>query len=620
MASVEIDGGRVDAGVLLKKGTLAMYSGYLKTVNRRSNIAMIYGGTMGVETNCVAPCACQYKNADGTYTIWQTNLSDGVCTSCNHTYKDMSAGIHVYEAGAEEGTAVCKHCENEVTGIVAVCNGAVYGTLKDALAAAVSGNTVTMVTNVTAGEVVVPSGIILDLNGCTLTADTVTAAFAGTRIIDSKQNGTLAVKPENITVLHTGYELPVVTDEGIRFAEVTYDRETTTVNSNQTKFKFHFTQKQQSLLSQALIESGGTDVNIVITVSYTNALGTQRVKTVELGSELIAKYTGAWGRKQFVVTITGTENITDLNIVVSVESLGVGVDSDACSVGKEALENKKVIFFGNSFTYYGKCVLDKGQSTYAQSSRDEDKGLFYQICKANGIDVNVTNFTFGGHSLEDHYSGCCNADRSHDSLEHLSYITDWEYDYVILQNGSGSAALNDAYSECEPLIERFRAANPDVKIVFLLHHQAYVADYNWLPSVPKLEEKGVMVVDWGSIVYDLMNGNVTVPGAEQTYNKNSFVVAQSASDGYHQNVLSGYITAVAAFCSITGEKAVDQVYDFGDDHFILGDAALESYKAKYYKPDSGNTYDYSTNFIEILNSDADMKGIQEVIDRYLTGK
>ena len=123
-------------------------------------------------------------------------------------------------------------------------------------------------------------------------------------------------------------------------------------------------------------------------------------------------------------------------------------------------------------------------------------------------------------------------------------------------------------------------------------------------------------MDWGSIVYDLMNGNVTVPGAEQTYNKNSFVVAQSASDGYHQNVLSGYITAVSLFCAITGEKAVDQVYDFGDDHFILGDAALESYKAKYYKP-GDNTYDYSTNFIEILNSNADMEGILKVIDQYL---
>lgn len=617
LASVEIDGGRVDAGVLLKKGTLAMYSGYLKTVNRRSNTAVIYGGTMGVRTNCVAPCACQYKNADGTYTIWHPVLTDGVCSECEHTYESSANNVHTYIAGDEAGTCVCKYCEDRASGLSAVVDSVGYASLTDALEAAKAGSVVTMLTNVTAGEVVVPSGVILDLNGYTLTADTVTAAFEGARIVDGKENGTLSVAPGNLSVLHTGNELPVNTDSGIRFAEVLYDRELETVNSNQVKFKFHFTQDQQSLLAKAVTEGGGTDVKVIITVTYLNAEGVEKSKSVEIDSTIIAKYTAAWGRKQFVATITGVESVTDLHCIVSVESCGVSVDSDACSTGKEALENKKVIFFGNSFTYYGKCVLDKGQSTYAQSSRDEDKGLFYQICKANGIDVNVTNFTFGGHSLEDHCSGCCNADRSHDGLEHLSYITDWEYDYVILQNGSGSAALDDVYSECEPLIERFRAANPDVKIVFLIHHQAYVAGYNWLPSVPKLEENGVMVVDWGSIVCDLMNGNVAVPGAEQTYNKNSFVVAQSASDGYHQNVLSGYITAVSAFCSITGEKAVDQVYDFGDDHFILGDSALESYKAKYYKPDSGNTYDYSTNFIEILNSDADMQGIQKVIDQYL---
>ena len=617
LSSVEIDGCRVDAGILMTKGTLAMYSGYLKTVNRGSSTVAIYGGKMGVETNCVAPCACQYKNADGTYTIWHPVLNDGVCPECARAYESSVNDVHTYKAGDNAGTCVCKYCKNTVSGFSAVVDSVGYESLIDALVAAKTGSVVTMLNNVTAGELVVPGGVILDLNGYTLTADNVTAAFTGARIVDSKQTGTLAVAPENLTILHAGNKLPVVTDGGIRFAEVLYDRDLETVSSNQMKFKFHFTQDQQSLLAKAVTENGGADVKIYITITYLNAEGVEKTKSVEIDEAIIAKYTSAWGRKQFVATITGVENVTDLHCTVAVESCGVRVDSDACSVGKEALENKKVIFFGNSFTYYGKCVLDKGQSTYAQSSRDEDKGLFYQICKANGIDVNVTNFTFGGHTLEDHYSGCCNADRGHDGLEHLSYITDWNYDYVILQNGSRSAALNDVYAECEPLIERFRAANPDVKIIFLVQHQAYVTNYDWLPSVPKLEEKGVMVVDWGSIVYDLMNGNVAVPGAEQTYSKNSFVVAQSASDGYHQNVLSGYITAVSAFCSITGEKAVDQVYDFGDDHFILGDAALESYKAKYYKPDSGNTYDYSTNFIEILNSDADMQGIQKIIDEYL---
>ena len=72
------------------------------------------------------------------------------------------------------------------------------------------------------------------------------------------------------------------------------------------------------------------------------------------------------------------------------------------------LENgDKIIFIGNSFTYYGKCVLEKGQSVYGLDKRANDKGYFYQVCKANGLEVSVTNFTFGGHALKDFYSGCC---------------------------------------------------------------------------------------------------------------------------------------------------------------------------------------------------------------------
>ena len=37
--------------------------------------------------------------------------------------------------------------------------------------------------------------------------------------------------------------------------------------------------------------------------------------------------------------------------------------------GKEVLNGKKVIFIGNSFTYYGKCVLEKSQKEYGLENR-----------------------------------------------------------------------------------------------------------------------------------------------------------------------------------------------------------------------------------------------------------
>ena len=44
--------------------------------------------------------------------------------------------------------------------------------------------------------------------------------------------------------------------------------------------------------------------------------------------------------------------------------------------GKEALDGKRVVFFGNSHTYYSRCVIDQGQST-TLSGRTNDQGIFY---------------------------------------------------------------------------------------------------------------------------------------------------------------------------------------------------------------------------------------------------
>ena len=615
---VTITGGTVNSSVLLQYGAaFEMTGGYLAKLNDNCNILAITGGKLGFEPyNLLSSCACATKNTDGTYSVWHYDLKGTTCSVCGGAYTNATTGSHTYEATAEQGTAACKYCSTQISDMAAVCNGVAYETLGEALAAATSGNKVVMLANVTMTTVTVPAGVFLDLYGYTLTADSVTAAFDGTRIMDSKGNGLLAVLPENVTMVHAGNKLPVKTENGIQLAEVTYKRELSEVNENQYKFRFHFTQEAKSLLAQAMTEAGGTDVKLIIKVFYKNAAGEDCVKTVEVSKELIDKYTSAWGKKQFVVTITGTKNITNLSCVVSVESIGVGVNSDTCATGKGALENKKVIFFGNSHTYYGKCVLDKSGLT--QDDRDSDKGQFYQICASNGINLDVTNFTFGNHEFSDIYSGCCGADRSHNGLDHLSEINmqDYYYDYVIMQQGSGGN-VEDILSPMLRLLPKFYEANPDVKVIFLVHLRAVENDYKWLQNLNELREMGIQIVDWGSMIYDVFTGAVQVPGATLEYNRNSFVIAQSASDGYHANLLTGYITAMTVYCAITGESAVGQAISYGEKDSILSASAIASFKAKYYKPDSGNTYDYSTNFDQILSSEADMRGIQMLIDRYL---
>ncbi len=274
----------------------------------------------------------------------------------------------------------------------------------------------------------------------------------------------------------------------------------------------------------------------------------------------------------------------------------------------------KIIFIGNSFTYYGKCVLDKGQTELGLIKRVNDRGYFYQVCKANGLDVKVTNFTFGGHQLKDFYSGKCAAGRGHDGLNHLEYLTDRDYDYVVLQQGSGGKDSADILSECRLLMDLFLKVNPDTKFVFLVHHWAHLQDHSYLTGLKELEAVGVIVVDWGALVADVIEGTTEVPGATQTYDKNSFVISKSMDDGFHENLLAGYITAQMTYCALTGTSAVGQDYSFCGNKEIYSGFDFETFKAKQY------LFDTKTNFIEIFNSESDMRGLQRLIDQYLAEK
>lgn len=295
--------------------------------------------------------------------------------------------------------------------------------------------------------------------------------------------------------------------------------------------------------------------------------------------------------------------------------------ADFTPVGQEGLNGKKIIFFGNSYTYYGKCVLDKGQSVFSQEERMNDQGYFYEICKENGVEVNVTNFTFGAHALKDFHSTGCAADRGHDGLNHLSYISDFDYDFVVLQTGSAVLNCEDLLAECEQIMKPFREANPDVKFIFLANHIEYLIKdteqfkngYVWRSDIKKLADAGILVVDWGSLVCDIIYGRTTVPGATQEYNTNSFIISQKATDGYHQNMLAGYITALMTYCAITGESAQGQPWSFADNN-KFNTTAINAYRAKYY------SFNPTTNFDAIMSSEADMTGIQQLIDQYLAAK
>lgn len=282
------------------------------------------------------------------------------------------------------------------------------------------------------------------------------------------------------------------------------------------------------------------------------------------------------------------------------------------------LDGKKVLFVGNSFTYYGKCVLDKGRTNLELEPRQNDQGYFYQICKANGADVSVTNWTWGGHALRDTFGEKCGYRRECTGANHFSHLTDLEYDYVIIQEGSRNLGAEDSLEWYKKIMDIFKKANPDVKFIFPLHIGFYVLAPKYadvLSKVDEFEKLGMTIVSWGTLVNDIMTGKTQVPCAKEKYNKNSFIIAQSEKDGFHQNMLSGYITALMIYCAITGESAVGQDYSFCGDTAVNKEFSFEEYCSKYYSYN-----DATTNFPQIFASEADMKGIQQLIDKYIEEK
>ena len=282
-----------------------------------------------------------------------------------------------------------------------------------------------------------------------------------------------------------------------------------------------------------------------------------------------------------------------------------------------SLDGKKIIFIGNSYTYYGNTVNVRTTTGYPSlDGRTNDKENFYKLCQSKGATVSVTNWTMDGHNLKDSLGDRCNASgKDCVGANHLEKLTDKHYDYVVFQAGSGDATdATGLVTAVNKFMQIFKDVNPNVRFVFLAQSQAHIKQYTWLPALKTLEQQGVIIVDWGNVVYDIMNGTTQVPNAIMTYDKNSFIVAKSASDGYHPNLLSGYITTLMTYCAITGEEALGSEYlfihDWKSDKYQRN---IDLFYQTFYKV-------ADSNFRDILYSPTDMAGIQELIDNYLNEK
>lgn len=273
-----------------------------------------------------------------------------------------------------------------------------------------------------------------------------------------------------------------------------------------------------------------------------------------------------------------------------------------------SLQGKKILFIGNSYTFYGNTVIHKGYTVLTRERRDNDPGYFHQLCKANGIAVSVTNWTFGSHNLTDFFrEGGCDAHRDCHGHRHQDYLEDGVFDFVCLQPWREPEYQGDLLAHLRPAMEFFRSRNPKVQILLLIPHMIHEKHESWLADVAQLAGSGITVCDWGRLLYDLSEGKVTVPGGLPLC-RSSFV---NSLDNHHENPLAGYLTTLFVYCAITGEPALGQPYSFCFDPALHKKFDLQAFRDANY-PNGGKT-----NFIEVFHSEPTIRGLQALVDTYL---
>lgn len=302
-------------------------------------------------------------------------------------------------------------------------------------------------------------------------------------------------------------------------------------------------------------------------------------------------------------------------------------DSQRAPVGskvKEKLDGKKILIAGCSWNHYGKIVNAVNVTNISQKARDHDKGFFYELCKQNGAEVTVHNWNFGGHDLTDLFGEYCHADRKDgNGTNHLAQLKDRYFDYVsLLDTAWPTPPDKDTYlTEIKRIMKLFTDVNPDVKFIYSIPCGAYWSNGDktnfretyvgtlYAKDIAKLPN--TVVIDQGRIPRDIIVGDTKVPNSTFTYNANSFVVT---ADGYHPNLLSGYINTLMTYCIITGETAVGQPLELQNEYG--GEQGKPYRKENFITNFYGGKAD-STNFLEIMDTPSEMLGIQKVVNRYL---
>ena len=291
----------------------------------------------------VAPTCTEKGHTGGT-----------VCQNCNTwfiqpTWSDALGHSFTNYINNNNGLmiATCDRCDaTDSYEVEAVVIGEkTYATVESALRTAQEGETIKLLLDVQAEDIILTNGVTIDLNGCTLTVDALTAFAEGLAdgyIVDSSEGNTglLIVEKEKATFKSSNPDIPLydAVNGGYRFFDykMTVHNKPTNVGEGKEKFwfKFHFytddtcTELDSDAYSIVAAGNSGMEVGVQLNWKGKNLTPVQFVKN---GSADI--FVQTWADKAsaarwLFITVSGLEKVGNgtLRVMPVITANGVVAD------------------------------------------------------------------------------------------------------------------------------------------------------------------------------------------------------------------------------------------------------------------------------------------------------
>ena len=245
------------------------------------------------------------------------------CTDCGEELSRETVTIPATGHSYENGACICG---DTLGAAYNTATDHAYDNVAEALAAAEAGQTVLVLTDHTADNVLVTPGVTLDLNGRTLTA-TFAVGFDSAHIIDRGGTGRLVIGEKHVVLDEENAMIPVYDGEGYIFTEAGFAiRQDTTHTGDGIKINAVASPVNMDVVE--LLKDGAADNNIQVMIllrwDTDNGTGHQKfLFTDTVVSQVYSSNDGeSWSgySKMFSMVVTGFEDIENLTARVQIVS------------------------------------------------------------------------------------------------------------------------------------------------------------------------------------------------------------------------------------------------------------------------------------------------------------